>query len=334
MYLKKFLFARRFRDPNEDRGDTWTPTDDDAQVAERLDPGAADPEKAKTDAELLKEVPKAGETDPVEQTEEEKAAAAAEAAKGGKKDTRIPAARHKEILDKEREKREQVERELAQYKQGGKIADLNAELTQSEKDLVAMEKDYTKLLTDGEPDKAAAKMSEIRRLERTMNAKTAEMRETAAVARAVETTRYETTVDRLENLYPALNIDHDDFDKAKTIEVMELKDAYQLKGYTPSQALQKAVRLIMPPTTKAQETALTAEARVDPKDVEAQRKAAAAAKTAEAVAKTPPNTAKAGKDHTSSGGGAVTAKDAMKMPYADFVKLDEATLATMRGDTL
>lgn len=343
MYLKKFLRFMRPADADGgagggtiDRGDDFVPTDDDAVADEATKKAADDAAAAIIADQAAKDAKKSAlKTDAVDDatlTDEEKAAAAEKAAKG--KDTRIPAARHKEILDKERERRTALETELAQYKQGGKIADVNAEITEAESKLVGLEKAYAKQLTDGETDKAAATMTDIRRLERSINNKSAELRETAAVARAVETARYDTTVERLEAQFPALNVDHEDFDKAKTGEVLELKEAYQLKGYTPSAALQKAVRLIMPPETKKQEAALDTEARVDPKKVEAERKAAAVAKTADAIDKTPANAGSVGKAHDELGGGAVTAKDIMKMPYKDFIKLDEDMLARARGDVL
>lgn len=332
MYLPR-LSARTYRATAADRGDDWTPTDDADSVAVKL--GKDEP---KTDEVLLDEVPKdekksALKVDKVDEEAEEETDAKVEDKPKGK-ESRIPAARHKEILDRERERRTAVENELAKYKQGTQLADVNAEITEAEGKLIALEKSYAKQLTDGEADKAATTMTDIRRLERAINTKTSEMRETAATARAVETVRYDTTVERLEALYPELNVAHDDFDKVKTAEVLELKEAWELKGYTPSAALQKAVKYVMPPETKKQEEALKTDARVDPKKVEAERKAAAVEKTAEAAAKTPPNAAKAGKDHDAAGGGAVTAKDAIKMKHEDFVKLDDDTLARMRGDVL
>lgn len=328
MIFKRFLHLRlRATAESEsaagDRGDDWTPTDDAAVADERLGKtGDLDeldePKKSalKTEADVLKPE----EEDPKP--------------KGKDKDTRIPAARHKEILDKERARREGVEAELAKYQQGGKIADMGAQITEAETRLVALEKDYAKQLTDGDAEKAAATMTQIRRTERAINEQTSNVREQAAVSRAIESVRFDTTVERLEGLYPTLNVEHEDFDRAKTDEVLELKDAFQLKGYTPSAALQKAVKLIMPPETKAQETALKVEARVDPAAVERARKAAAVEKTTEAVNKTPASSAKVGQDSDKAGGGAVTAKDAMKMSYKDFTALDDDSLARMRGDTL
>lgn len=349
MFIRKL--KRLYRKPDDDlsggggtvdRGDDFTATDDDAIVATKLDTSTqktADELEAEIVADKAKkESALKGDKGDETLTDDEKAAKviadAEAAAKDKTKDTRIPAARHKEILDKEREKRTALETELAQYKQGKQIAEVNTEITEAETKLIKMEKDYSTLIADGKAAEGAALMTDIRRLERTINNKTAEMRETAATARAVEQTRYDTTCDRLEALYPALDTTHADFDKVKTGEVLELKEAYQLKGYTPSQALQKAVKLIMPPVTKAQESALNTEARVDTAKIEADRKAAAVKATADAVNKTPANAAKVGKEHDAAGGGAVTAKDAMKMPYADFVKLDENQLAVMRGDVL
>lgn len=313
-----------------DRGDTFVPDGPDAvaPIIDAADAAAAAALEATIAAEkAAKEAAKVDDpkTDDPKTDDEAKAKA---------KDSRIPAARHKEILDKERARREALETELAQYKQGGKVAELGVEITEAETKLVGLEATYAKQLTDGEAEKAAKTMTEIRRTERAINERAAEVRETAAEARAVERVRYDTTVERLEEQFPQLNVDHEDFDKVKTGEVLELKEAYQMKGYTPSQALQKAVKLIMPPATKAQEKAVEVEARVDPKEVEKARKAAAVAKTAEAVGKTPANTGKVGFNSDTAGGGAVTAADALKMPYNDFIKLDETTLAKMRGDLI
>lgn len=306
-----------------DRGDDYTPPGD----AEAVDKSAAD--KAAVDLAAQIEADKEAKAEKAE-----KAAEPTLKDKDKAKDTRLPLSRHQEILDAERARRAAVETELAKYKQGTAVADLGEKITASETKLQDLEKAYAKQLTDGDTDKAVATMAEIRKLEREIIQSTAAADLVAAEARAVERVRYDTTVERLEEQFPALNVDHEDFDKAKTAEVLELKEAYQLKGYTPSQALQKAVKLIMPPATRAQERAVESEARVDPAEVEKARKAAAVAKTADAIDKTPASASKTGMNSDRAGGGAITAKDALKMPYNEFVKLDEATLARMRGDEI
>ncbi len=338
MYLKRKHFARVYRKPDDDRGDDWTPSEDQATV-DQLMGKAPEKKEEPTLAEVpkvepksaLKEEPKAEEV-----KDEVKDEAKTDEVKddGKKKDTRLPLARHQEILAKEREAREAVEAELAKYKQGTKIANVNAEIGEAETTLLDLEKQHSKLVQDGEADKAAALMSTIRKTERSIIEKSTEMRIEAAVARATEAARFDVTVERLEEQFPELNVRHEDFNKAKTGQVLELTEAYQLKGYTPSEALQKAVKWVMPPVTARQEKALETEARVDPKVVEAARKAAAAGKTAEAIEKTPANAAKVGENSDAAGGGTVTAKDIIKMPHADFIKLDENTLARARGDVI
>lgn len=315
-----------------DRGDEWTPTDDDApvtKVADKAEKAEEPPPKVEKKSALKTEP--AADVDPDADLD----ATAADDKKS--KDTRIPAARHKEILDKERGRREAVEVELAKYKQGEQIADLGAAISEAETKLITLEKTYAKQLTDGEADKAAETMAQIRRTERAINEQSAQVREKAAEARAVERVRFDVTVERLEAQYPELEVGNDLFDRDKVAEILELKEAYQTKGYTPSEAIQKAVKLIVPPVTKAQEKALSTEARVDPKAVEAARKAAAVEKTVGAIEKTPANAAKVGLDSDKSGGSganAMTAKDAIKLPHAEFIKLGEADLARIRGDVI
>lgn len=329
---------------NVDRGDDFTPTLDDPTTDPKVEPKAdpvapkdeptgdttttADPKTVAKDG-LAAGTPTEGEG------EGEGDPSGDDKPKGGKKDTRLPLARHEEILARERARREAVETELAKYQKGQQVADLNADITKAEEKLVELEKKYAKQVADGQIDEAAATMALIRRTERGISEQTAQMREAAAEARAVERVRYDMTVERLEEQYPGLNPDSPEFNKEKTAEVLELKEAYQLKGYTPSAALQKAVKLLMPPMTVAQEKAVEVTPRVDAQAVAAARKAAAVEKTAEAVSKTPANVAATtGLNSDAKGGGALTAKDVIKMSAKDFAALDQATLSKMRGDLI
>lgn len=310
-----------------DRGDDFTPTPDESEAKpapSAEDQAAAAALEAERAAKTAAEAKPKAEGDPETDAD----------GKPKAKDTRVPLSRHKEILDAERARREAVETELAKYRQGAQVAEVNTEITAAENELAELEKSYAKLLEDGKVSEATAVMTKIRRTERTIIEKSSQMREAAAEARAVERARYDITVSRLEEQYPFLNVDSPDFDKDKTGEVLELKEAYQLKGYTPTAALQKAVRLLVPPETKAQEQVLDTEPRVNAAAVEAARKTAAKAATADAVAATPASAAKVGLDSPAAGGGAVTAKDILKMPYKDFAALDETTLARARGDVV
>lgn len=251
-----------------------------------------------------------------------------------KKNARIPLSRHEAVLNKEREKRADLERQLAQYQTGEQVASINTEITKLEDDVIALEKEYTKLLAEGKLDEASAKMAEIRKIDRGITETKADMKIQAAEARNVERARYNVALDRIESAYPTLNPDHEAYDEEVMAEVVELKSAYQLKGLTPTAALQKAVKLLVEPRTTRQEVATSSTPRVSEKDVAAERKTEAVAKTAKAIASQPANLGKAGLDSDKLGGGRLDAKAVMSMSQKEFAALNEADLAAMRGDSL
>ena len=311
-----------------DRGDDFSPTED-------VDNKAADEAAKKLEDEILADKVKT-EDDLKTDTEVEEKPEDEEKPK--KKDDRIPASRHKQILEKERERREAVERELAQLKQGQQVADTNKDLTEAEGKLIQLEKEYNELLVDGKVAEATAKMAEIRRTERSIIETKAAFNTQAAEARAYERVQYDLTVERLEEAYPALNPDHSDFDKEKTAEVVELRDGFIATGrYTRAQAIQKAVKTIMGVNTTRQERAAETDARVTKEDlaqkVAEDRTVAARKKAAEAAGKQPASMARVGLDSDKMGGG-LTAAAVMKMSQDQFAKLDEEALAKIRGDEI
>lgn len=311
-----------------DRGDDFVPTDDESV-------GTAEPKAGEKDAG---EAAAKGDEKTDDKSKDDEKADDKPKGDDKPKDDRIPTARHKEILERERARREAVERELARYQQGDKVAETNQRLTEAETKLEKLEADYAKALTDGETDKATKLMREIRQTERGIVESKSQAELQAAEARAYERARYSITLERLEAAYPEINPDHDDFDKEKLAEVAELKSAYQLKGYTPAEALQKAIKLLLKPQTAKQETAVETKARVSEDEVKKElgkdRATAAREKNADAAAKQPPALTKIGTDSDKAGGAKISGKDVMKMTQDQFAKLDEKTLAELRGDEL
>ena len=311
----------------------------DTQAPEVLDKAAAiargdilpeqdidpeDPDAELAAAELEKELEKSAEAEVKEEKEP-------------KKDSRIPLSRHEAVLNKEREKRADLERQLAQYQNGQQLATVNEQITAAEDSIMKMEKDYATLLTDGEIDKATALMAEIRRAERGMAEAKGDMKIQAAEARATERARYNTSLERIENAFPELNPDHEDYNDELMAEVAELKDAYQMKGLTPTVALQKAVKALVEPRTTRQEMATTSTPRVSEKDIAAERKAAAVTKVEKATRTSPPNLNRSGVDSDKMGAGSTEAQALMRMSQAEFKKFADANpeaLARARGDFL
>lgn len=326
-----------------DRGDDFTPTGSDAEHRADSDEMAAEDE-AVTDVEAAtkrakerdaKGAPKGAAAelnDDVDADDDTDVDAEAEA-KPKKKDARIPLSRHKEILEKERATRATLEAQLAQYQQGGKVADLNAEITAAEGEILKMEGEYAKLLTDGETEKAVAVMTKIRKLEREMADAKNDMKTQAAVSLATENARYNMALERIEAAFPVLNPDHDDYDAELMTDVADLKVTYQRKGMTPTDALQKAVKKLVGTESAKQEAATEVKPKVDAKDVAAERKKAAVTKNLKDAASTPASTKDVGLD-SDKAGGTISAKDVLKMSFKDFSALPEETLARMRGDVL
>ena len=300
-----------------DRGDSFTPTEDEPAAKPAPAPKPADddidPDDPDADSEAEAE----------EETKAEKK----------QREQRIPLSRHKDLLEKERAKRADLERQLSQFQRGTEVASLNQDITQAEESILAMEKQYNALLGEGELDKAAALMSKIRQAERSIGDAKNDMKIAAAEARATERARYNVALERIESAYPRLNEDHADYDEALMEDVIDLKGAYERKGLTPTAAMQKAVDKLLGTSTKKQEAAIDTTPRVADKDVAAERKKDAVKKTLDAVGKTPPSTTKVGMD-SDKAGGSLTAKDVMKLSQDDFKKLPDDVLARMRGDEL
>lgn len=299
-----------------DRGDTLS-----AGAPEVIDPATIkNPMKDEEDDS------KTDEDEEEDEEEEDKK----EDEKKAKKDSRIPVARHKEILQKEREKREALEVQLAKMQEGKAAIQTSEEIAATEDKLVSMEKEYNKLLAEGEVEKAASKMTEIRRLERSVGEKRTEMATQVAYAQAVERARYDIVVERIEEAYPQMNADHDDYDKDLVQDVLDLKEVYQRRGQSPAKALQEAVKKLLGQETKKQEISTEVAPKVDKSEIEKTRKTEAVKRNIDAAKKTPPSMNKTGLNNDD--GGVLTAEKVMKMSQDDFAKLDPKELARLRGD--
>lgn len=315
-----------------DRGDDFDPAATEAAAA--LEAGKGAPTETATAAALEAELAQKAATE----TAEAAAALEEEANKTKNKDTRIPLSRHEAVLGKEREKSAELKRQLDSFRSNSKAAVLDQGITATEDAVVKMEKEYAVLLTDGKTDEASAKMAEIRKAERDMAEAKSDVKIQTAVARATESARYATALGRIEAQYPVLNEDDDAYDADVMAEVIEMKTGYEAQGYTPTEAMQKAVRKELGATTAAQTKVLDVTPQVSAAEaaaaaLAAARKTAATKKTVTAVEGQPASTAKVGLDSDKLGG-ALDAKAVMKMSQTEFSKLPEETLSRMRGDTL
>lgn len=238
---------------------------------------------------------------------------------------RIP----KQRLDQEIQKRRAVEARAAEAEQRLEALltsqSTAADVSALEKKISELDAAYDEAISDGEKAEAKRIKAELRQLERQLTRAEAAVEATKARTSATNEIRYDMALAKLEAEYPALDPDADAYDEAAAREVLTLLDAFKARGERPDLALQRAVRYVFG----------AAEKRGLRRSEEAEeRTVATRKKVADAVARTPANLARHGTDSDKAGGGAPTAQDVAKMTQEKFAKLDEETLAKLRGDVL
>lgn len=315
----------------EDYGDDFVPTGDDADDADARKTAAGDedqPAKGGEEEGAGEELRAAADGDGDEE-EDKKNTGTPRTGKG----KFIPLDRHEKLLRKERARREEAEAQLQQSRAGREMASINEDLSKIEDELVSMEERYNDLLAEGDTKGAAQLMTQIRRKNAELNAITAQQRDAEVMARAVEKVRYDEALDRIEEAYPELDPDSDEYDEETYQDVVDLMQAGQRRGLSPTKALQRAVARVMGADTSAQKRATTATPRVNEDDVAARRKGEAVKRNLDAARRTPPATHRVGAGNDAAGG-ALTAKAVMAMSEEEFAKLSEKDLARLRGDEL
>lgn len=249
--------------------------------------------------------------------------------KFAKKDS-MPVERHKEILENERAARAAAEARLAEAEGKLRRETQTEGLKKMEDFIENLEKEHTKLLLDGEHEKAAAVMKQIRYGEREIARIENEDKTTRATAQAVEQVRYDAAVARLESTFDVLNPDSDSFNESLVdIVLAEQERLMRVDRMSPSQALTAAGHKVMKMFDKvAPATSQRGLGEGRPSD--ADRKAQQVKKNLETAAAQAPDTKDAGMDSDRSGKAGKI--DVTKMSVEEWSALPEATKAKLRGD--
>lgn len=284
--------------------------------------------EGKEDEELEVEA-KEDEDEGVEKTAAEKAEAEKkEKEEKDKKAKMVPHARMKEAVEKERAAREKSEKRAQDAEDKLAAANKGVDLDKLGEEIEALDEKLDKAIADG--DVAAKKLfrKELREKQMTLARAEAAALSAQATAVAVERVRYDALVERMEVEYPAMNPDHEDYDEDVVAEIVELKEAYEAKGQSSTEALKKAAKYIL--------KGKTVEKKADAEDEDAQKKAEedlrekAVKKAQDAKGKQPPSADKGGKPSDKSGGN--LAKNIGKITDVEFDKLDAKEKARLRGD--
>lgn len=300
-----------------DRGDSHTPTDDTPPAA------------AETGEEDVKVA--LGETAGEEAGEEEgqpRDAAGKFAKKEGAAPT-IPKSRFDDAVARERARAEAAERELADIRKAQQQIQRGIDLDATVAQVTALRAKEHDALIDGDKKTAAEIAAQIDTLNRQIAVEQAKDMSAAAREQAREEIRWDLTIERIEEQYPALNDKSDEFDQDLTDDVVDKMNGLIARERLPrSEALLRAVREIMHKRAPAEPAA---ESKGLDRGKQMDRKAAAVAKNVDAAKRQPASTKQIGADSDKHGQTAPV-PSATDMTYAEFSALPESTKAKMRGD--
>ncbi len=231
----------------------------------------------------------------------------------------VPKARLDEVLQKQKA----LQKQLDDMREAQKPA----EDAPDEYAFVEKEMEYQNLLLDGEAEKAAALRTEIRKAERTQIEYEMSQKMTETVSYNQQANALQQAADALESEFPTFNRKSDQFSEELTNEVVELRDAFIIKGENPVAALSKAAKFVISENGLVDNTpSLAGKA---PKSDELAKKRAQVSQKLKAADAQPPEL---------QGEGTATrgekALDLSNMSEDEFDALPEATLRRLRGDII
>ena len=307
-----------------DRGDDYTPPETAGKVEEA-------PVETKPDED-------SGDLDVSAADETETEVAAKEATDEEEKPVRdekgrfIPKERFDEAVQRERDEKDRIAARLAELEKREADRAVSEDMQQASEKLATLSKEHTQLISDGELDKAAEKMTEMLQLQSDMQERRAQALAKESGAQTKNEMQYDAMVARLELEYPEINPDdaeHFDRDAVRRVQAY-MTGLIQMENMSPGKALQESVTTIL--GAKRAEEDKTDEAKAkEAEDLGMRRKEAAVSKAVDAQAKQPASLKDVGQDHDKEGG-SLDAAAVMKMSWEEFVKLPEDKLSEMRGD--
>jgi hypothetical protein len=303
-----------------------TPEEEPEEVAEESEVVAEDAEEETTteeSEEIVSEDEQSTEeeTEPEAELEEELEEEPVAAEKPAKKPM-VPKARLDEVLAKQKALQKQLDEINA--------ANEKAEEAPESYDFDAKEVEYQNMVLDGETEKAVALRREIRKAER--DTLEYEMRQemNQTVNQDRQMTALQQAANAMEDAYPVFNRNSDDFNEDMTNEVVELRDAFIMKGYEAVDALSKAVKYVVKDhdLDQPQESVPSLAGKAQKSDELAKKRAQVSKKLKAAEAQPPELPGESSSNHGEKG------LDLASMTEEEFDALPEATLKRLRGDIL
>lgn len=257
------------------------------------------------------------ETEPEAELEEEPVVAE----KPSKKPM-VPKARLDEVLAKQKALQKQLDEINAATEKAAEAPE--------EYDFDAKEVEYQNMVLDGETDKAVALRREIRKAERATLEFEMRQEMSQTVTQDRQMTALQQAANAMEEAYPVFNSNSESFDQDMTNEVVELRDAFIMKGYEAVDALSKAVKYVVKDhdlDASAQEAPSLA-GKAQKTDEVAKKRAQVNKKLRAAEAQPPELPGESSANHGDK------PLDVSTLTEDEFAALPEATLKRLRGDIM
>lgn len=234
----------------------------------------------------------------------------------------VPKARLDEVLAKQKALQKQLDEINA--------ANEKADEAPESYDFDAKEVEYQNMVLDGETEKAVALRREIRKAEREQLEYEMRQEMSQTVSQDRQMTALQQAANAMEEAYPVFNNNSEEFNQDMTNEVVELRDAFIMKGYEAVDALSKAVKYVVKDhdldQTVDEAPSLAGKAKTT--DELAKKRAQVSKKLKAADAQPPELPGESSAHHGEK------AMDLSSMTEEEFDALPEATLKRLRGDIL
>ena len=237
----------------------------------------------------------------------------------------VPKSRLDEVLAKQKALEKQLDDLKAQKQEPGEAPSAYA--------FDEKEVEYQNLVLDGESQKAAALRKEIRAAERAQLEYELTSKIGESVSQSQQATALQQAASDLEDNFPIFNRNSDQYNEDYTQEVIDLRDAFIVKGENPVAALAKAAKFVLreydlvdmgEPVATPSLSAETA-----PRLDEVAKKRAEVSRKLKAAESQPPEM-----PGESSSARGEKGLDIASMTEDEFNALPEATLRRLRGDLM
>lgn len=230
------------------------------------------------------------------------------------KEPMIPKSRFDEVLAKQKALQKQLEEANSPVEN----------ITEApEYDFNSKELEYQEYILNGDTDKATQLRNEMREAEKRQMMYEVQAQMGQTVQKSTEAVALQAKAVELQTKYPELDEASATFNQELQQEIMDLRDAFMIQGFTGADALEKAANYIIKPTT---EVPAVEEKKADPvqKKVAEKKKVANTTKKIEAAESQPPEM---------KGKNKVDKKvDIDLLSTDEFDALPDETLRRMRGD--